>query len=415
MPRGLGDIPELRLEVLQGFVTKFTMPPELLLMNLFSAKQSPSSTIKWESQTGSRGMTPFVPPGAPAPQTSPHGIAKHSAEAAYWKEKMYFDEEFLNNIRKEGTEQQHLGAQQRLARELAGLVNRSNRRKEWMFAKMLTDGEITYSARSGVKLAVDYDVPTAHSVALTTNYKWENGTERDILGDIITGKRQVADDCGGKIKYALCTSQVLQYVAQDPAILTLLQKSTFGNGDLFSGSKHGIVGVNPTVLGSLLDIENLVIYDEIYEARSWLTAAVTADSTVAISVDDVSDFEVGGTLRFHDVSAGTYEDETISAVGTEAGTVTVSTAPSTSYRAGEDYVSMKKKFIPDDKFVMFADKVEGQDIAEYFEAPYGLGRKYGIQTDTHPEWDPEGIFIRVQDKGLPVLIQRDAVYTIDVN
>ena len=155
MPAGSSEIPILRLEVLQKFVTKFMSPPELVLQNLFSSSPSPSSTIKWESQVGSRGMTPFVPPGAPAPRTSPLGVAQHSAEAAYWKEKMDFDEEFLNNLRQEGTEASYLAAAARLARELAGLVNRANRRREWMFAKMLFAGSFSYYQNHGYKVAVD--------------------------------------------------------------------------------------------------------------------------------------------------------------------------------------------------------------------------------------------------------------------
>ena len=414
MPRGLGDIADLRLEVLQGFVTTFQAPPSLILMNLFPASVSPSSTVKWESQRGGRGMTPFVPPGAPAPMTSPFGVAAHSAEAAYWKEKMYFDEEFLNNLRKEGTESEYLSAQARLARELAGLTNRSNRRKEWMFAQMMFAGSFTYSERTGTKITVDYDLPSTHLVTLGAAYKWSAGTSRDIIGDIISGKKIVKDDCGGDVDFALCNSTVLKYLARDPELLTLLSKSAFGSGDLFSGSKNSIVGVNPKVLGALLDIKNLVIYDEQYEVRAYLTAAVTASSTTTISVDNPADFAAGETLRFHDVSAGTYEDETISSVSAEGGTVTVSSAPATSYKAGEDYVSQTSYFVPDTKFAMFASNVDMQKIAEYKQAPYGLNRNYGITTDKHEEWDPEGVYIRVQDKGLPILYQRDAMYVLTV-
>lgn len=414
MPRGLGDIVDLRLEVLQGFVETFMVPPELLLMRLFPSSISPSSTIKWESKQGSRGMTPFVPPGAPSPQTSPLGVAAHSAEAAFWKEKMYFDEEFLNNIRKEGTESEYLSSQQRLARELAGLVNRSNRRKEWMFANMLFVGSFTYQQKAGVYISVDYGVPSDHLVTLGAAYKWSTGTSRDILSDIIDGKKKVSDDCGGKVDYAICNNVVLKYLAFDPSIQTLLQKSTFGTGDLFSGSKNGIVMVNPKVLGSLLDIPNLVVYDEMYEARAYLTAVVTASSTTTVSVDDASDFVAGETLRFYDTSAGTYEDETISSVSIANNQVVVSSAPATGYKAGEDYVLMRKRFIPNTAFAMFTSTVEGQGIAEYKKAPFGLDRHYGTKVDRDELWDPEGVYIRVQDKGLPILYQRDAMYVLTV-
>lgn len=415
MSRGASDIPDLRLEVIQKFVETFGSPPELVLSNMFIATNSPSSTIKWESRKGGRGMTPFVAPGAPAPVTNISGIAKHSAEAAYWKEKIPFDEEFLNNLRKEGTESEYLDARTRLAKELVGLINRASRRKEWMFAKMLFSGSFSYSATSGIKLSVDYDIDSNHVVTLGTDYKWESGTKRDMIGNIIDGKKKISDDCGGKANYALCNSTVLKYLARDPDLLTLLQKSAFGESNLFSGSRNSIVGVNPKVLGSLLDIDNLVVYDEQYEVRSWLTAAVTADSTTTIYVDDITDFEASQTLRFWDTSAGTYEDETISSISVENGTITVSSAPSTSYKAGEDYVVMTKKFIDDDKFCMFASRVDGQSIAEYKRAPFGLARNYGLVPDQKQEWDPEVLWIRVQDKGLPVLYQRDAVYILDVN
>lgn len=411
---GKSEIPELSLEVLQGFITSFTAPPELMLSNMFSESDSPSSTIKWESHRGSRGMTPFVPPGAPAPVTSPLGISAHSAEAAFWKEKMAFDEEFLNNIRKEGTVQEYEAAASRLARELQGLVNRNYRRKEWMFAKMLGTGSITYTDTKGVMISVDYGIPTTHIVSLAAANKWDAGANKDIIGNIIDGKKLIVDDCGGRVNNAICDSTVLKYLARDPALLTLLQKSAFGTGDLFSGSKNSIVGVNPRVLSSLLDIDNLIIYDEKFEVRATLTAVVTGSSTTAVSVDSVADFEVGGTLRFHDTSADTYEDETIASISIINGTVTVSTAPTASFKAGEDYVSMVKGFIPTNTFVMFADTVEGQKIAEYKRAPFALDRHYGLKTDKDEQWDPEVVWIRAQNKGLPILYQRDAMYILTV-
>jgi len=399
---------------LQKFVTKFQSPPNLILQNLFSSTPSPSATIKWESQMGSRGMTPFVPPGAPAPQTSPLGVAEHIAEAAFWKEKMYFDEEFLNNIRKEGTENQYMAAAARLAREMANLVNRCNRRREWMFAKMLFSGSFQYKEAKGTMANVNYSLPTGHQVSLATDYKWNAGTSRNVLGDIIDGKKVVNDSCGARVNMAVCNSTVLKYLAQDPDLLTLLSKSNFGAGDLFKGATNNIVGVNPKVIGALLDIDNMVIYDEQYEVRALLTGAVTGGATSVIPVDSPVDFEAGGTLRFWDVSAGTYEDETIASIQRENMTVTVSTAPSVSFKAGEDYVTMTKKFVPDDKFSMVATTVDGQPIAEYKTAPYGLARLFGLSTDRKEKWDPEGIFIRVRDKGLPVLYFRDAIYNLTV-
>jgi len=414
MPRGSSDIPELRLEVLQKFVTRFTAPPNLILMNLFPSTTSPSSTVRWESQRGGRGLTPFVPPGAPAHVTAPHGVAQHLAEAAYWKEKMPFDEEFLNNLRKEGTVAQYMSAKQRLARELSYLRNRSNRRIEWMFTKMLFTGSFDYKVKGGYMATVDYSIPTDHNVTLGSAYNWYDGASRNIIQDIRDGKRKIKENCGGTVNMAICNSKVLTYLADDTTIRQLLQKNMFGKGDLFSGSKDKLAMINPKVVAGILDIDNLIVYDEMYEVKAWLTAAVTGASSTWISVDDASDFEAKGMLRFWDQSAGTYEDRQILSVDHFGGRVQVHTPPAASYKAAEDYVTMAKYFVPDDKFVMLATTVEGQAIAEYKQAPFGLGRHFGQYTDKHDDWDPEVTWIRVQDKGLPILYQRDALYILDV-
>lgn len=415
--RGIGDIADLRLEVLQDFITRFTTPPELKLMNMFGEMNAISDSIKWESQEGGRGLAPFVPPGAPSPRTAPYGVTVHRATAATWKEKMYFDEEFLNNLRKPGTNFEYLDAKTRLARELAQLTYRSMRRKEWMFAKMMFDGEFTYEVTGGMKAHVDYGLPASHNVTLTTNYMWDatgSSATVDVLGDIIDAKKTIKDATGAYVEVAMCTSTVLKYLAQDTTIQALLHKSAFGDGSLYSGNKNKLLGVNPQIIQSLLDIPRLEIYDEQYEVRAYLTAAVTGASTTVVSVEDVSDFEVGAYIRFVDVSAGTWEDELIASIQTEAGTITVSSAPAASFKAGEDFVFMRKTFLPSNKFIMFAPKVEGKSIAEYMKAPYGLNRSYGMQTDRHETWDPDGIFLRVQDKGLPVMYQRDAIYNLTV-
>jgi hypothetical protein len=216
----------------------------------------------------------------------------------------------------------------------------------------------------------------------------------------------VRNSVGAELNYALLTTEVLKYMFLNTSIQTLLKKSAFGNGDLFARPV--------AVLSNLLNIDNMILYDEQYQLKAWLTAAVTGGSTTTIYVDDATDFEVGGVLRFHDISADTWEEETISAVDVDAGTITVSTAPTASFKASEDCVTMTKKFLPTDKFVMFSDSVQGTKIAEFFNAPFGLTRTRGMKVDSHPEWDPEGMWIRVQNKGLPVLYQRDGVYILTV-
>jgi hypothetical protein len=407
MSLGKSDIPDLRLERLQGLISSFMASPTLVLSKMFGAgTNEESDTIKWESQIGNRGMTPFVAPGAPSPTVAPTGLTPHSAASAYWKEKMPLDEVFLNNLRQPGTTAVYMTAAQRLARETLMMRNRCDRRKEWMFAQMLSAGSFSYDGVGGVKLSVDYGVPTAQIVSLAATRYWDTGSQRNIVEDIFDAKLALQNAIGAQIDWGLCTTEVLKLMIMDKSIQTLLAKSAFGDGDLFTRPVE--------VLRSLLGLPNFMVYDEQYVVTGWLTAVVTGASTTTIYVDDVTDFVAGGTIRFHDTSAGTYEDETIATVVPASGYLTISTAPTASFKAGEDKVSMTKKFLPTTKFCMFSSTVEGQKIAEYHQAPFGLGRHYGLYVDRHDEWDPDVTWVRVQNKGLPVLKNRDALYILTV-
>ena len=412
MPFGISYIPELRLVRLQKLITSFMTPPNMVFSNYFGDIYSDSDTIAWESQIGNRGMTPFVAPGTEAPLTAPIGVARHSATAAYWKEKIPYSEAFLNNLRKEGTESQYFSAKQRLARDMKMLRNRSDRRKEWMFSQMVTGGSVSYSAEGGIKISVDYDLDSSLNVTLASDYKWSTGSNRNIVKDIMDAKIAVQKKKGVAPDTAIFTTSVLKHMALDPGIQTLLAKNGYGDGDLFKRVGGSIIGANTKALGSLLDIPNMVVYDEQYVVRAFLTTNVTASDTT-LYIDDVTDFEVGDTLEIHDVSAGTSEEVTISAVNVESGTLTVS-AVSSAYKAYEDQVTATRYFVPEDKFILFCSNVEGERIAKFMNAPFGLGRHWGVSAKSWTTEDPEVYWIMVENKGLPVLYHRDAIYNLTV-
>jgi len=412
--QGYSDIDELKLSTISGYFQLFTADPQLRLLSLFPTTISETDSIKWDSTVGGRGMVPFKGPGQETPMGYSRGIAQHEAKVAFFGQKRYYDEEFLNNLRQPGTTAQKMVASQKLSMEMAEMGNMSMRRREWMISQMLWNNGFTYKSTGDTTIKVDYGIPSSHIVTVTDDKSWDNGGARTILADFNTANRTVRDACGATIVRAISNSSVLEYIASDNDILTLLSKSTFGDGNLFSGGNE-LINANPSIIGNLFH-KNLIyeVYDEQYEVRANLTAVVTASSTTTISVDDAADFVAGGTLTFVDASAGTSESETIASVDEDAGTVTVSSAPSTSYKATEDYVYMNRPFIPDDYMVFFADRVQGQNIAEMVEAPFGIPARYGMFADTWDRKDPEGIWLRVQDKCLPVLKITGAVYALKV-
>ena len=406
MPIGINDIPALRLTVLNKLVTKYMMPPNLILSQFFKDVNYESDNIEWESQIGSRGLTPFAAEDAESPAAAIPGVGQNSAQAAFWKERTFFGSSFLNNIREVGTDRRYQSAERTLGNQVRNLSNRSYRREEWMRAQMLCNDGFTYKDKNGVYITLDYGIPDDNKVTLATDYKWDEGTKRNIVKDISDGKLVVSNANAGVLSHAIFTSEVLQYMMFDDTIQTLLQKSSFGNGDMFA---------NPTnVIGNLLGIGNMHLYDEAYQIRAYLTTALAASTDPTVYVDSTVDFEVGGTLTVLDVSAKTIETLTISAVNTNSGTLSTTGTLASAYKATEDYVYMTKKFIPTNKFIMWADNVDGEPIAEFMKAPHELERRWGQQIDRWEKRDPDGIFVRVEDKGLPVLYHEDAVYQLTV-
>ena len=406
--KGSEGIPSLKLETLNKLISKMDKAPDMFFSNLFPTVQYDSDTIRWEIEYGSAGMTPFVAPGTVAPAVGVDGTGEASAKAAFYKEKMYFDEEFLNNMREPGSWATYQAAERKLARGTKKLDYRIQRRREWMMAQKFIEGGFTYMQKGGAKFTVNYGIPATHKVTLTGNDRWDVvHADSDPVEDIFDAKRILSDDAGVSGLIAMCNSEVLKVLMFKKSVQDLLSKSAFGNGDLFAQPAQ--------VIGNLLGVGPLAIYDDLYEVPAYLTGNVIGGVTTDILVDDASDFGVGGTLRFYDMSkVNSWEDCVIAGVAVETGTVTVATAPTFSYIAGEDKVTMKKKFIGDDKFFMFSTSQDGEKVAEFMEAPYGNTRRWGKFADTKDEWDPEGMWLRIQDKGLPVLYHPDTTFTYTV-
>jgi len=412
--KGTNGIPALRLETLNKVIQKMPFSEDLFFTNLFASEQYDSDTIRWILEYGTAGMTPFVAPGAPAPTVGDEGLYQEgSARAAYWKEKMYFDESLLNNLREPLTQATYWRASKQLARGFSRLKNRNMKRREWMMAKAFFDGSLTYQVEGGVKFTVDYGIPSAHQTALTGNDVWDDGSgspgsTATPVKDIFDVKKTLRENIGKEPDLAVMNSDVLKMLLFNSDLQALLKKSAFGEGDLFAKPAE--------VLGFLLGVGTIKIYDQIHEVAGYLKQDYTAGATT-FYVDDATDFDATDTptLRVFDMSQGfTYEDLTLSAVDKANNKLTVSSGASNDYVGGEDRVVMRKKYIPSDTFFMFCNQLEGENIAEFMEAPFGNDRHWGMYTDKKDEWDPEGVWIRCQNKGLPVLYHPDALYVLTI-
>ena len=397
----------LRLEVLNKVLTSLPVAKENRFLNLFGVDKAESDTVRWMAEYGAVGMTPFAAPGAPAPVTTDSDWWNEgSARAAYYKEKRYFDEVFLNNLANEMDIMKRRTSEQVLSKNMMKMNFRIDRRREWMLAQMLFRGGFSYTQEKGLKFTVDYGIPENHKIVLSGNDVWGTGSTRNPLEDIYDMKKTLKDDAGVDPEYIITTSEVVKLLMFDESIRELLKKSTFGDGNLFANPEK--------VIGELLGVGTLMTYDDLYEHRSHLLTNVAIGANTVV-VEDALDFEVGGTARIRDMTKPrAYEDIKITAIDYASNTLTLETVTAKAYVGGRDVVICRKRFIDEHSFMMFSTMAEGQKVAEFIEAPYGLERRWGKYADTKTEWDPDGIWIRVQDKGLPVLYNPETIVTMKV-
>ncbi len=402
----------LKLETLNKLFKKFPKPENLMFLNLFKDTQYPSDTIRWQVEYGSVGMTPFVAPGSPAPAIGDDMYqSEGSAVAAYWKEKIFLDEVLLNNLRQPLTEQTYYTAEKQLARQNQRLRARCDRRKEWMISQMLFNNAISYQAQGGTKFTVNYNVPAQNTVTLAGADRWDTGAgvagaTATPIRDILDVRQAYVDEVGKEPEYAVITTSLLQLMMFDPQLQTLLMKSTFGDGDLFA--KPAIV------LANLLGIGNLVVYDEWFDVSSWITN--NAGDTVTFTVEDATDFETGEAVRVYNMRQPfAWEADTISAINYATNVITLTTGVTVAnYVAGSSRIQMRKRFADADEFLFFSRTIDNEPIAEFMEAPFGNDRTWGAYLDMKEEWDPDGLWLRVQNKGLPVLYWPNAIMRLVV-
>ncbi len=405
--KGSAGIPELQLTTLNKLVQKLPASPSLTFTNMFSDVRAESDSVEWEVEYGSAGMTPFVAPGAVAPKIGLDGIGSGSVKVAYMKEAGFLDEVVLNNLRQVGTDRGRETGQRQVAKMVQKLNNRMDRRREWMMSKAILHGGFEYLVKGGTRITVNYGVPATHKVTLATDRKWVGGASKNIMEDVLTGGEILRDDAGITPKYNTLNSNLLRTLMLDSTIQGFLKKSEFGDGDLFK---------NPAaVIGALLGVGTLNVFDDFSEIDLILTSNVSAAATV-IPVSHAEDVSVGAVVRFYtDAVANTWEDRKVASTQPSSGTITLTAGLSSAYIAGKDSVRVRDKIIKDNEFVMWSDvNADGMKIADNMLAPFGLGRNYGVTMDTKDEFDPEGTIVRIQNKSLPVVYHPDCTYKMIV-
>jgi hypothetical protein len=403
-----GIIPELHLTTLQKYIDRSAMPESAVMANKFSTSQYPSDTIEWEVSYGSTAMIPNVARGARGPSIGIDGTAMNSAKAAYFNMNAFLGEEFLNNLRRPGTDREKAQGQIYIARQQRKLLSAAQRRREWSVGKMLFEGQLsmtTYNGSQSVGFqSVDYGIPDTNKVTLTDAKRWAGGADKDIFQDM--------RDLKERFRFALGTDQGMEVWLNSLDLFSMISDSTVR--DLLKTNNVSDAQLNNSpeqAIATILGVGSVNVYDGTYEVESML-AATYAGGT-AVFVVNPADFEVGGNLFLRTGETTAYVRAKITAVNLSTGEITLANALTGAFgKALEHKAVMQKYVLTPGKAVAMMPSVNGMSIAEIMEAPYGLPEHYGPRLRAFAKEDPDGYKMVIEDLFLPVLYFPEAIQYI---
>lgn len=155
--------------------------------------------------------------GAEKPVVDRHATATRMGEIAHFglKDVVTVEELYALNQARNGGEKNAM---------VDKLVNRSIDLVEWLQLRINVEkvkavalGVNEYN-KNGVKIALDYGIPTEHKKALTAGNDWDE-TDRDVIGDLLAWDEQYRETNGQSADAILMTRQALSKLTKNELII----------------------------------------------------------------------------------------------------------------------------------------------------------------------------------------------------
>jgi len=168
--------------------------PGTFLRDLFfpEFKQFETKTVDVDIIKGKRRMAPFVSPQAPGRAVENRGSTTDTLAPGYLKPKFETTSEMLLNRRPgevlyAGQQTPQSRAEEKLASDLAELMDMCSRREEWQAAQALNGGVVTMTLKGETEdkiVTVDFNMDASHKVTLTGTDLWSDQDNSDPLSDL---------------------------------------------------------------------------------------------------------------------------------------------------------------------------------------------------------------------------------------
>jgi len=398
----------LKAPSLEAIVMDTPEDGETYFNKTYGEKDSPDAIIKFEVIHGSSGMAPMIDRGSPSPVYKGGGASEVQVRGGVISEKIYITEEESNECLSNDPHKKRI-AEELILEKVEGLIRRNGMRKEWMGSQVyFNNGVVSYHDKRGTRFTVDFKIPTENMITLATNFKWATGTTRNPLKDVSYMQSTVKRSGGTVTKVFATTNTINEKIRDDANIRDLIKTSAFP-------MKNNLYTQTPECLSEFLGVQ-LQPYDETF--RLDLTIMRIVDTTNII-VDDATGLRVGTKcwlVRVDENEEEKVEAATIASVNTTTNNVEFTAAVSTSsYIANQDMLQCEVPFCPENRLVFVAEKVKGDPIMKWYNAPIGFGaNRYGVQVESWDRREPDVIITRAQRNGIWALKYPKAIASLDI-
>lgn len=279
--------------VLARVVESLNRPQSFLLDAFFGEVQTEpgSEEIHFDIDLSKPKLTPFVSPLRAGKVVVEAGYQTKSFKPAYAKEKRVFNANAP--LRRQIGERigGSLSPAQRqeasLARNLADMLARLTRRKEWMASTVLRTGSITVTGDDYPSRVVDFGRNAGHTVALTSGDRWgESGVSP--YDNVQTWIGTVQTNGGGAVTKVVMDPKAWELFIADPKVekrldllraggITQLQMGLVARGQTGAGTEP----VYATYHGNIGSVE-FWTYSQPYEDDAGQTQNFMPDYTVLL-------------------------------------------------------------------------------------------------------------------------------------
>jgi len=383
----------------------------LWFLSNFPSKTHPEEIISWLIYVGDKGMAPVIRRGTQSPNWKGDGLYEMMMRGALISEKIDFSEEDINKCQAKDPLRKQ-AAEYVILEKTEELANRNNRRTDWLASQIFfNNGIVSYRDKFGTVWNLDYQIPESHVVPdLGVNREWGTGSARTPLQDIKDMKRRIKLDSGGKVTKMFVNSRTItNRLFADEKIQALLQNNAFSVGP-------NLLTQTNEALSRYLDNTEIVEYDEYIPYSMNLVSRIDASNYI---VDEPYILKPGTEVKFmrtDDTGLKLFQEElnVIANVNVVNGQITLETPLIKTFDQRDDKIRAIIPFLPDDRVVLFAEKAGGKKVMSWIDAPVGIPTKYGLQSKTWINTDPDVVFTRAQRLGLWALYNNQCFGVIDV-